>query len=161
MLRDTGKCDAQFCLVGRSGVISLIAPPAVMSITGPALCPSRQCILRNVRLVIEGENQMKKTITLSLLLSLAIPFAAAADNAAVYKAKCAACHGADGSGQTAMGKKMNLRDLSSPEVQKQSDADLTKITTDGKAKMPAYGTKLTAEEIKGLVTFIRELAPKK
>jgi mono/diheme cytochrome c family protein len=104
---------------------------------------------------------MKKTLTLSLLLSLALPLAAMADSTAVYKAKCAACHGADAKGQTPMGKKMNLRDLASPEVQKQSDAVLTKIITDGKAKMPAYAAKLTAEEIKGLVALIRQLGPTK
>ena len=103
---------------------------------------------------------MKKTTILALLLTAAMPLAAAADNA-VYKAKCAACHGADGDGQTTMGKKMNLRDLRSPEVQKQSNAELTKIIADGKGKMPAYKTKLTAEEIKGLVTFMRELVPNK
>ncbi len=38
----------------------------------------------------------------------------AADGAAVYKAKCAGCHGTDGSGQTAMGKAMKLRATSDP-----------------------------------------------
>ncbi len=104
---------------------------------------------------------MKKTLTLSLLFSLAIPFAAMADNAAVYKAKCGACHGADGKGQSPMGKKMNLRDLAAPEVQKQSDAELTKIIAEGKEKMPGYATKLTADEIKGLVAFMRELVATK
>lgn len=104
---------------------------------------------------------MKKTTILALLLTAAIPLAAAADNAAVYKAKCAVCHGADGAGQTPMGKKMNLRDLRAPEVQKQSNADLTKMIADGKDKMPGYKTKLSAEEIKGLVAFIRELVPNK
>ena len=101
---------------------------------------------------------MKKTTIFALLLTAALPLAAAADDAAVYKAKCATCHGADGSGQTPMGKKMNLRDLRSPDVQKQSDAELTKITTDGKNKMPAYKGKLSADEIKGLVKFMRDLA---
>ena len=104
---------------------------------------------------------MKKTLMLSLLLSLAAPFAAMADSAPLYKAKCAMCHGAEGDGQTTMGKKLALRDLRSPEVQKQSDADLTKIIADGKLKMPAYAAKMTAEEIKGLVTFIRGLVPNK
>ncbi len=104
---------------------------------------------------------MKKNVAFSILLSLAIPLVAAADGAAVYKAKCASCHGADGSGQTTIGKKMNLRDLRAPEVQKQSNDELTKIIADGKLKMPAYGAKLTADEIKGLVTFIRELVPNK
>ncbi len=81
--------------------------------------------------------------------------------AAAYKAKCAACHGADGSGQTPMGKKMHIADLRAPEVQKRSNPDLMKIIADGKLKMPSYGKKLTAEEIKGLVLFIRGLAPNK
>lgn len=100
---------------------------------------------------------MKKTTILALLLTAAMPLAAAADNAAVYKAKCAVCHGADGAGQTPMGKKMNLRDLRSPEVQKQSNADLTKIIADGKGKMPGYKAKLSADEIKGLVEYMRGL----
>ena len=100
-----------------------------------------------------------KTTILALLITASMPLAAAADNA-VYKAKCAACHGADGAGQTTMGKKMSLRDLRSAEVQKQSDAELIKITTDGKGKMPAYKGKLTADEIKGLVQFMRTLATK-
>ena len=41
----------------------------------------------------------------------------AQDAAGTYKAKCSACHGADGKGDTAMGKKMGLMDLASPEVQ--------------------------------------------
>jgi len=103
---------------------------------------------------------MKKTTILALVLTAALPVAAAADNA-VYKGKCAACHGADGSGQTPMGKKMNLRDLRSPDVQKQSNADLTKIIADGKGKMPGYKTKISADEIKALVTYLRELVPSK
>lgn len=104
---------------------------------------------------------MKKTTILALLVTAALPLAAAADNAAVFKAKCAACHGADGAGQTPMGKKLNLRDLRSPDVQKQSNAELTKIIADGKEKMPSYKTKLSAEEIKGLVQYLRELVPSK
>jgi len=80
---------------------------------------------------------------------------AAADGAALYKAKCAMCHGADGSGATPMGKSMKLRDLRSPEVQEQSDAELIKLTTDGKGKMPAYKGKLTDAEISAIVTHIR------
>ncbi|HEV7487526.1 MAG TPA: cytochrome c [Thermoanaerobaculia bacterium] len=81
----------------------------------------------------------------------------AADGAALYKAKCAMCHGADGSGATPMGKSMKLRDLRSPEVQKQTDAELIKVTTDGKGKMPAYKGKLTDAEISAIVAHIRTL----
>jgi cytochrome c6 len=82
---------------------------------------------------------------------------AADDAAALYKTKCAACHGADGSGNTAMGKAFKLRDLGSSEVQAQTDAQLIAITSDGKNKMPAYKGKLTDEQIKGIVGYIRTL----
>ncbi len=81
----------------------------------------------------------------------------AQSGAAVYKSKCAMCHGADGKGDTAVGKSMKLRDLGSAEVQKQSDAELTAITADGKGKMPAYKGKLTDAQIKDVVAFIRTL----
>jgi cytochrome c6 len=81
----------------------------------------------------------------------------AADGASLFKAKCAMCHGADGSGATPMGKSMKLRDLRSPEVQKQSDAEMTKITADGKGKMPAYKGKLTDAEISAIIAHIRTL----
>jgi mono/diheme cytochrome c family protein len=71
---------------------------------------------------------------------------------ATFKAKCAACHGADGKGK----EMMKTRDLGSADVQKQTDADLTTIITKGKGKMPAYGT-LTPDQVKDLVTYIRSL----
>jgi mono/diheme cytochrome c family protein len=79
------------------------------------------------------------------------------DGADIFKAKCAMCHGADGKGATAMGKSLKLRDLSSDDVQKQSDTDLTSIITNGKDKMPKYDGKLTKDQINSLVKFIRTL----
>ena len=83
---------------------------------------------------------------------------AAADAAATYKAKCAMCHGADGKGETPVGKKMGVHDFASPEVQKTTDAELITVTTKGKNKMPAYEKKLSDAEIKDLITYIRQLA---
>ena len=83
------------------------------------------------------------------------------DAAGLFKTKCAACHGPDGKGEVAMGKKLGARDLASAEVQKQTDAQLTEVTTKGKNKMPAYGDKLSKEQIAQLVAYIRELAKKK
>lgn len=74
-----------------------------------------------------------------------------------FKAKCAACHGATGAGDTTMGKNMKLRDLGSADVQKQTDDELTTIITAGKNKMPAYGAKLSKEQIGDVVKFIRTL----
>ena len=80
------------------------------------------------------------------------------DASAVYKAKCAMCHGADGKGDTAAGKKTGARDFASAEVQKESDADLEQITKKGKNKMPGYEGKLKESEIKDLVAYVRKLA---
>jgi cytochrome c6 len=74
-----------------------------------------------------------------------------------FKAKCAMCHGADGKGETPMGKHFGLKDMGSADVQKMSDAELTAIITKGKGSMPEYGTKLSKDQIAGLVTFIRTL----
>ena len=104
---------------------------------------------------------MKKTtimiLTAFALVLFAAPVAQAEDGATVFKAKCAACHGADGKGDTTMGKKQGLRDLGSADVQKQTDAELTTITAKGKGKMPAYEAKLSADDIKALVAHMRTM----
>ena len=74
-----------------------------------------------------------------------------------FKAKCAACHGATGAGDTTMGKNLKLRDLGSADVQKQSDEELTTTISKGKGKMPAYDGKLTKEQITDVVKYIRSL----
>lgn len=81
----------------------------------------------------------------------------AAAGAKLYKTNCASCHGADGTAQTAMGKKMNIRSLKAPEVQGMSDADLAAVIAKGKGKMPAYGTKLGTQGVKDVVAYIRTL----
>jgi cytochrome c6 len=82
------------------------------------------------------------------------------DGAALFKAKCAPCHGPDGKGETPMGKAVKARDLGSDEVQKESDAQFTETISNGKGKMPAYKGKLTDDQIKQLVSFIRTLKKK-
>ncbi|HKN76181.1 MAG TPA: cytochrome c [Candidatus Acidoferrum sp.] len=76
---------------------------------------------------------------------------------ALYKSKCAGCHGADGKGQTAVGKANSIRDLGSADVQAQSDDAIAGIIGNGKGKMPPYGKSLKADQIKDLVAYIRTL----
>lgn len=93
-----------------------------------------------------------------LALILAFPaMAAGPDGAAIYKTKCATCHGADGSGQTPAGKAMKVRDLRSNEVQQQTDVQLTDIIAGGKGKMQGYGKTLSSAEIQALIAHIRTL----
>jgi mono/diheme cytochrome c family protein len=107
------------------------------------------------------ENSMKSKfmVVLLVLAILAIPVAswAADEGADLFSAKCAACHGKAGDAESAMAKKMNIKPLSSAEVQKKSDADLTNIISKGKEKMPSYEGKLSPDQIKSLVAYIRTL----
>lgn len=119
-----------------------------------------------LRITGEKEISMHKRVAIlvALIFVVSLPaFAAASDGAALYKSKCASCHGADGSGQTAVGKSMKIRDLRADEVQKQTDLELTKVISGGKGKMPAYGAKMTTDDVKALIAHIRTLkgTPKK
>ena len=86
-----------------------------------------------------------------------VPVKAQTAGETLYKAKCAVCHGADGKGETAIGKTNKLRDLGSADVQKLNDAELTATITNGRNKMPGYGKSLKPEQIKELVGHIRTL----
>jgi mono/diheme cytochrome c family protein len=97
---------------------------------------------------------------ITALLGVTRPSRADEGSEKLYKTKCAACHGADGKGETAIGKANKMRDLASADIQKQSDEDLLEIITKGKNKMPAYGKSLKPEQIKDLVTYIRSFGKK-
>ena len=94
---------------------------------------------------------MKRTTVFLLITSLillAVP-AMAEDGAALFKAKCATCHGPDGT-------KMAKADLSSAAIQGKTDADLvTFVGTNAKHNFKTKG--LSDDQIKALVTFLRTL----
>jgi mono/diheme cytochrome c family protein len=95
---------------------------------------------------------------LAVAVMLCVPAKADEKSAALYKQKCAACHGVDGKGETATGKAMKIRSFADPEVAKMSDDDLAGAIEKGKGKMPAYGKSLKPDEIKAMVTYVRSLA---
>jgi len=91
---------------------------------------------------------------------IAIPAGAATakEGEMVYNGKCKNCHGADGSGNPAIAKMMNvsLKPLGSAEVQRQSDADLKAVITNGTGKMkPVSG--ISAADADNLVSYLRTL----
>jgi len=105
---------------------------------------------------------MKKLITVAFALLVgACVSAHAADAKETYDKTCAKCHGPDGKGQTKMGQKLGLKDLSDAKVQADlTDAAITKSikegVTDKEGKVvmkPAEG--LSDDEIKGLVAQVR------
>ena len=106
------------------------------------------------------ENIMKATlrqlaIGTTLALSAAAFVWAEGDAADLYASKCATCHGKDGAGKTAMGKKNKVMDV---RASKTSEADMEKIVANGKGEtMPDFGKQYTKEQIKGLVEYYRGL----
>lgn len=110
---------------------------------------------------------MKKTIIGSMALSIALSIsgaAFAADGPAVYKAKCAACHGADGQG-TAMAPAFK----GSEYMKTAKDAEIADVITKGregaakKYKQFAIGMpkqSLSEDEVKAVTDHLRTLAAK-
>lgn len=98
---------------------------------------------------------MTKRITkLVLVLAVALTAVAArADGAAaIFEKKCATCHGKDGKGQTKMGEKMGIKDLTATTA---TAADVEKVVADGRGKMPAFKGKLSDAEIKDVAAYIK------
>mgnify|MGYP001600960832 FL=1 len=107
---------------------------------------------------------MKKTFVLIVAaLMAAVASARAADAKANWGKQCVKCHGADGKGDTKMGKKLEVKDYTDAKVQAgMKDEEMTKIIKEGKkdkegkARMkPAEN--LTDDEIKALVAHVRSL----
>jgi cytochrome c553 len=75
--------------------------------------------------------------------------------------ECAKCHGADGKGQTKMGRQSGAKDYTDPKVQAElDDAKATKqikegMKENGKEKMKPYGDKLSDDDIKALIAHMR------
>jgi mono/diheme cytochrome c family protein len=93
-------------------------------------------------------------MTIAVTLFVLIPNLswAGEDGAALFKAKCAMCHGPDGAGKPAM----KAPSLISDEAKKLSDADLAKAVVE-KAKHPAGVKSLSADDVKAIVAHIRTL----
>jgi len=108
---------------------------------------------------MKHHHQIKLTGCL-FLLAAALSYAAPASEN--WENLCTKCHGADGKGQTKVGKKLSLKDYTDAKVQADlKDEDLVKSITGGikdkagKEKMKAYSD-LTPDEVKDLVAHIRK-----
>ena len=115
----------------------------------------------------EREAIMKVTKIAALILTIAVALFVlipslswAEDGAAIYKAKCAACHGADAAGKPAA----KIPSLVSDDAKKLSDADLTDFVANGgpskKATHAFASNGLTPDQVKAVVEEIRNLQKK-
>jgi mono/diheme cytochrome c family protein len=101
---------------------------------------------------------VRSNVALAALLAFAgvVSFAQSGGEA-TFKSKCASCHGATGMAESGAGKSLKIKPANDPEVKAMSEADMIKVTTDGKGKMPSYKGKLTDDQIKDAVGFYRSL----
>ncbi len=88
-------------------------------------------------------------------------FADKMDYKKIFKNECLKCHGRDGKGSK-RGNKLGTPDFTNAEWQASvTDEQLINSITNGKKKMPKQEGKLSPEEIKALVKYVRMLTPKK
>jgi mono/diheme cytochrome c family protein len=76
------------------------------------------------------------------------------------EARCALCHGLDGSSQTDAGRQTNAPDLRAPEIQKRTDEALAKIISAGHKHMPSFEKQVNVEKVRLLIEYIRGFAKK-
>ncbi len=98
----------------------------------------------------------------ALVLAGAVPLTARAEGdkkiERLWKGKCAGCHGLDGKGQTDQGKKLGVKDYTTPEWQKsRTDEQIKTAIVEGAKGMDPYKDKLTPDQIDGLVAYVRAL----
>lgn len=107
---------------------------------------------------------MKKMILLAAMLGLTAGLSAkAADAKENWDTLCAKCHGADGKGDTMIGKKFGCKDFTDAKVQAdlKDDAATKAIkeglkSDEGKTLMKPFD-QLSDDEIKALVAYVRGL----
>lgn len=111
----------------------------------------------------------KRMLTISIFSMIAVLIActsllaeeSSSPGEAVFKRKCVLCHGADGAGQTPLGKQLQAANLGSKEVQKLTVAEMRKQVHDGRANMPGFGDQLSDEEINQVIQYVRQFGKAK
>lgn len=76
----------------------------------------------------------------------------------VFRDKCSACHGSDGTGRTTIGKSLKIPDLTSDLVQTRSADELAQAIGQGQGRMPAYEKKFNPVQIEQLASYVRAFA---
>ena len=85
-------------------------------------------------------------------------WAGAPEGKEVYMKACKSCHGPEGQGNPTIAKvmKVEMKPLSSKEIQEKSDADLKAVITKGSGKMKPVAS-VSGKQVDDVVAFIRTL----
>lgn len=98
---------------------------------------------------------------LSLAAAPTMAIAQSSPGKAIFEKNCASCHGADGKGNEAKAKVLKIDpailNLGRDEVASQTRDEKKTITSNGKAKMPAYAKKLSPADLDAVTDHTMEL----
>lgn len=85
-----------------------------------------------------------------------------AQTPALFRERCARCHGEDGRGQTVIGRMVGAPDFTDESWwdAEKDERRFARSITEGKDAMPAFGRKLTRPEIKALAAHIKTFRKK-
>lgn len=120
-----------------------------------------QVILLSVMVLLAGnliiDLGMSQSVT-NTFHSSQVPAVKAKEAKRLFKQRCVKCHGSDGTGDTTYGQIVGATNLTDPEWQQRvDDKRLVTSIKHGRGQMPAFGEKLTEEQITSLVSYVRTL----
>ncbi len=111
-------------------------------------------------------NTTSKIALAGLAFVFGTAFSMAAPVTENWENHCLKCHGADGKGQTRVGKRLKVKDYTDPKVQAEmTDEEIIRVTTEGvvdengKERMKSFKDELSSDEIEELVAYIRAFKP--
>ncbi len=97
-------------------------------------------------------------VCLLVITWVVLPATAQDSGEDLFLHKCAVCHGKDGSGNTAKGKKLKVSEVHG-NVRRDSEEKMTNIVVNGKGEdMASFKKELSKEQIQAVVKYYRSLA---
>lgn len=98
----------------------------------------------------------RSRIVLAAVVTLAGSMCFAEDGAAIYKSKCAMCHGPTGTPSAGMAKAMGIKPASDPSIQALTVSQIASAVKNGKGKMhPVAG--LTDPQVQAVASYFKTL----
>jgi cytochrome c6 len=114
--------------------------------------------------MITGQRWVAKILVIVLIWSMlpgSVVFAADDAGQKVYQRDCQSCHGRDGTGnpQLAQALKTTIPLVTAAALAQKNDTEVLHVIAEGKGKMPGFAKKLSAEEQRQVLNYMKTLSP--